>query len=212
VLQVGDLNAIYADQFESIGSTLALYQQGSGNVHFTYQNGDSHVLNATSVGNGNKVYASNWKGPQSGGQFGSNQSATVTQAGNGNVASFTQDGVGHIMTTQQTGSGNKTTVSQAESYNELYFDQNGSDNILISDQRGTTNLVQGFSNGTGNSAEFDQSGTGNHTAVWQRQHDHGQTGRYDERGVRDPGRDGEHCQCRSEWGYADGQYSTVRVG
>ena len=150
VLQVGDLNAIYADQFESVGSTLALYQQGTGNVHFTYQSGDSHVLNATSVGSDNKVYASDWKGPQKGGQFGSNQRATVNQNGTTNIASFKQDGIGHVMTTNQTGYGNKTTVTQADNYNELYFDQNGSDNILIADQRGTTNLAQGSSTGIGN--------------------------------------------------------------
>ena len=173
VVQLGSANQVTLQQDQGFGSGAYLHQEGNRNVHQIRQDGYPNRLEASSIGEDNRLVVDQIGGfgtsrvAQRGDAnqvtieqqaFSNNGAIEVTQQGFANQASITQSAVWRSVGTlelEQVGSSNSMTVDHNNGAYRFRFTQDGVGNRLDAVQSGP-NFFEGYSIGNRNQVDVVQ--------------------------------------------------------
>lgn len=174
VVQLGNANQVALQQDQGFGSGAYLHQEGNRNVHQVRQTGYPNRLEASSLGDDNRVVANQLGG------FGTSRVAQVgnanqvsieqwvfpnggtievAQRGTANQANITQDAVWRpvgALVLEQIGSSNSMTVGHGSGADNFHFTQEGVGNSLNARQYGPIITFEGHSIGNRNQVNVVQ--------------------------------------------------------
>lgn len=175
VVQLGNANQVALQQEQGFGSGAYLHQEGNRNVHQVRQSGYPNRLEASSIGDDNRVVSNQPGGfgvsrvAQVGNAnqlsieqwvFPNNGTIEVAQQGFANQASITQNAIWRPVGTlvlAQVGSRNSMTVDHGSGADKFHFTQEGVGNSLYASQHGPVLNFEGHSIGNRNHVSVFQT-------------------------------------------------------